>query len=126
MNLKAIVLATIIGLSVPTIADITLDTHAVAQIYAHEGTFIDEESQSQVIIRYDGNALSYYGNNRKGDSIRLRGATVSGNSQRHIYTWTNGDFRYQVAWQPSDPEVIRLQVFDGSGRELLNRLLYQD
>lgn len=111
MNLKAIVLATIIGLSVPAIADIALNTRAVAQIYAHEGTFVDEEWQ--VIISYDGNALSYHGSNRTGDSITLRGGTVSGNSQRHIYTWTNGDFRYQVAWQPSDPDVIRLQVFDG-------------
>lgn len=125
MNLKAIVLATIIGLSVPAIADVALNTHAVAQIYANEGTFVDDEWQ--VIIGYDGNALSYYGSNhRTGNSIRLRGGRVSGNRQRHIYTWTNGDFRYQVAWRPSDPEVIRLQVFDGRGRELLNRILYSD
>ena len=126
MNLKAIVLATIIGLSGPAITDIALDTHAVAQIYANEGTFSDGV-EWLVTIGYDGNALSYYGENMiTGDSIRLRGATVSGNSQRHVYTWTNGNIRYQVAWQPSDPQVIRLQVFDGRGRELLNRLLYQD
>ena len=125
MNLKAIVLATIIGLSGPAIADIALNTYAVAQIYANEGTFADGEWQ--VVIGYDGNALSYYGSNlRTGNSLKLRGAKVSGNSQRHIYTWTNGDFRYQVAWQPSEPQVIRLQVFDGSGREVMNRLLYQD
>jgi hypothetical protein len=123
MNLKAIVLATIIGLSGPAIADMALNTHAFAQIYANEGTFTD--SEWQVTIGYDGNAFSYYGVNlRTGNSIRLRGAKVSGNSQRRIYTWTNGDFRYQVAWQPSEPQIIRLQVFDGRGREVLNRLLY--
>jgi hypothetical protein len=123
MNLKAIVLATIIGLSGPAIADIALNTHAVAQIYANEGTYTD--SLWQVTIDKNGDDLSYYGVNvRTGDSIRLRGVTVSGNSQRHVYTWTNGNVRYQVAWQPSEPQIIRLQVFDGRGREVLNRLLY--
>ena len=85
MNLKAIVLATIIGLSVPTIADIALDTHAVAQIYAREGTYTD--SVWYVTINKNGDDLSYYGKNvRTGDSIRLRGVTVSGNSQRQVYT----------------------------------------
>jgi hypothetical protein len=122
MNLKAIVLATIIGLSGPAIADIALNTHAVAQ---NAATFTDDEWR--VTIGYDGNDFSYYGENRiTGDSIRLRGATVSGNSQRRILNWTNGDFLYQVAFQPRDPQVIRLQVFDGSGRAVLNRLLYQD
>lgn len=121
MNLKAIVLATIIGLSGPAIADIALNTHAVAQ--ANGSTFSDGEWQ--VTIGYDGNAFSYYGENlNTGEGLSLRGATVSGNSQRRILTWTNGDVRYQVAIQPSDPQVIRLQVFDGRGRQLLNRLLY--
>jgi|ERR687886_2638824 hypothetical protein len=124
MNLKAIVIATIIGLSGSAIADIALNTHAVAQPNANGGTFADGEWQ--VVIGKNGDDFSYYGVNLKtGDRITLRGATVSGNSQRQIYTWTNGNVRYQVVWQPSDPEVIRLQVFDGTGRELLNRLLYQ-
>ena len=123
MNLKAIVLATIIGLSGLAIADIALNTHAVAQIYANEGTYTD--SVWQVTIDKNRDDFSYYGVNlRTGDSLTLRGAKVSGNSQRHIYTWTNGDFRYQVAWQPSEPQIIRLQVFDERGREVLNRLLY--
>ncbi|HBL11038.1 MAG TPA: hypothetical protein DD379_06460, partial [Cyanobacteria bacterium UBA11162] len=79
-----------------------------------------------VSIEYYENAYSYYGTNlRTGDSLTLRGAKVGGDSQRRIYTWTNGDYRYQVAWQPSDPGVIRVQVFDGRGQEILNRLLYE-
>lgn len=125
MNLKAIVLATIIGLSGPAIADIALNTHAIAQ--SDVNTFTDGEWQVTIGIDDDGYALYYYGVNlRTGDSIKLVGAKVSGNSQRRVYTWTNGDYRYQVVRQPSNSGVIRLQVFDGRGRVLLNRLLYQD
>jgi hypothetical protein len=124
MNLKAIALASILGLSAPAIADIALSTHAVAQPNAPLGMYSDGEWA--VTIDYNENAFSYYGRNmRTGDSLSLRGATVGGNSQRRIYTWTNGDYQYQVSWQPSDSGVIRLQVFDGRGRESLNRLLYE-
>ncbi|MBD2579919.1 hypothetical protein [Oscillatoria sp. FACHB-1406] len=56
-------------------------------------------------------------------SLTLRGASISTDGLHQLYHWNNGDYRYQVTWQPSEPQVIRLQVFDGSGKELLNRLL---
>jgi len=124
MKFQAMVLATILGLSTPAIADIALSTPVVAQANLPTGMYSDGEWS--VTIGYNNNAFSYYGENlRTGDSINLRGARVSGNNQRRIYTWRNGDFRYQVAWQPSDPGVIRVQVFNGRGRETLNRLLYE-
>lgn len=76
-------------------------------------------------IDQNGNDLTYYGVNLKTrDSLPLRGGTVSGNSQREVYSWNNSDYRYQLAWQPSDPQFIRLQVFNGR-EELLNRILHQ-
>jgi hypothetical protein len=124
MNLKAIALATILGLSAPAIGDVVLSTHAVAQPNAPLSMYSDGEWS--VTIDYNENAFSYHATNtRTGDTLNLRGAKVSGDSQRRIYTWNNGDYRYQVAWQPSDPGVIRLQVFDGGEREILNRLLYE-
>jgi len=79
-----------------------------------------------VAIGKNGDDFNYYGVNLETrDSITIRGAIVSANSQRQVYAWYNGDYRYQVAWQPSDPQVIRLQVFEGRDRELLNRLLYR-
>lgn len=124
MKLQAIALATILGLSAPAIADIALSTHAVAQPNAPLGMYSDGEWS--VTIDYYENAFSYYGRNiRTGDSLTLRGAKVSGNSQRRIYTWSNGDYKYQVVWQPRDSGVIRVQVFDGRRRESLNRLLYR-
>ncbi len=125
MKFQAMVLATILGLSAPAIADIALNTHAVAQTTSPVGMYSDGEWS--VTIGYDNNAFSYYGENlNTGNNINLRGARVSGNSQRRVYTWRNGDVRYQVAWQPRDPGVIRVQVINGRGREVLNRVLYKN
>lgn len=124
MNLKAIALASILGISTPVIADITLGTQTFAQVSAPVGMYGD--GTWMVTINYSQNALNYEGKNmRTGNSLKLRGARFGGNSDRRVYTWINGDVQYQVAWQPGEPEVIRLQVFDGEGRETLNRLLYQ-
>jgi hypothetical protein len=123
MNPKAIALALILGLSTPVIADITLGTQTFAQVSAPVGMFSD--GTWMVTINSYQNVLNYEGKNmRTGDTLRLRGAKVGGTSERRIYTWSNGDYDYQVAWQPSDPGVIRLQVFDGGGRETINSLLY--
>jgi hypothetical protein len=79
-----------------------------------------------VSISKQGNDLIYYGVKLSTrDSLTLRGVRITGNNQRKVYSWNNGDYRYQVAWQPNDPRVIRLQVFDGRGKQLLNRLLYK-
>jgi hypothetical protein len=122
MNVKAIALATLLGLSAPAIADITLDRTAIAQSSMPYGTF--EDDTWAVSVNYQNNSFSYYGENKRtGDNIYLSGATVSGNGQRRIYTWQNGNYRYQVAWRPSDPDYMRVQVFDGRGRQILNRLL---
>lgn len=122
MNIKAIALAAILGLSAPALADVTLNTSALAQARAPLGMF--QDSEWSVTIRYNRNTLNYYARNLRTDnSLSLRGATVGGNNQRRIYTWNNGDHRYQVTWQPSDPDIIRLQVFDPRGRVALNRLL---
>ena len=51
-----------------------------------------------VAIDQNGNDFIYYGVNLKtSDSLSLRGATVSANSTRQVYSWNNGDYRYQVA-----------------------------
>ncbi|AFZ47322.1 hypothetical protein Cyast_1357 [Cyanobacterium stanieri PCC 7202] len=77
-----------------------------------------------VTLGYYNNSHYYEGYNRNtGDSIYLSGATIGGNNQRRTYTWNNSGYRYQVAWQPADPNLIRLQVYHPNGRVILNRLL---
>jgi hypothetical protein len=122
MNLKAIALAAILGLSAPAIADVAINAPALAQARTPIGMFQDNEWA--ITIGYSNNAFNYYARNlRTGSSLRLRGAKVGGDNQRRVYTWSNGAHQYQVAWRPSDPNFIRLQVVDPKGKLALNRLL---
>jgi hypothetical protein len=123
MNIKAIALAAILGLSVPTIADLAINSPAIAAPQFPTGTFMDDTWS--VALWFENNSYFYQGKNMKtGASLMLSGATTSGNNQRRVFTWRNGPSRYQVVWQPSDPNVIRVQVFSPNGKEILNRLLY--
>ena len=121
MNLKAVPLAIILGLATPMITETLIPTAVSAQS-SPRGTF--QDGTWLVSIDYSNNTFTYYGENkRNGDSIYLSGAVVSGNPQRRIYTWNNGGYRYRVAWRPSDPAWIRVQVISPNGQEILNRLL---
>jgi hypothetical protein len=122
MNIKAVALATLIGLSTPAILEMANPQSAIAQASVPYGTFQDDTWA--VNVSYANNTITYYGENKRtGDNIYLSGANVGGNAQRRVYTWQNGNYRYQVAWRPSDPNYIRVQVLDGRGRQILNRLL---
>ncbi|MBD2665465.1 hypothetical protein B6N60_04395 [Richelia sinica FACHB-800] len=123
MQLKSIALAAILGLSNPTMIELTTPHQAVAATFNYpEGEFIDRNWS--VTLSFSNNAYYYYGQNRSsGSNITLAGARASGNKQRQIYTWNNNGTRYQVTWRPSDPNFIRVQVIGPNGRVLLNRLL---
>lgn len=123
INVQAGVLALILGLAVPTIDGAIAPQIVLAQSLP-TGVFSDGEWT--VRIAYQGNALTYNGRNENdGSSIFLSGARVGGNASRRTYTWNNGGHRYQVTWQPADPDAIRVQVFAPNGRNILNRLLYR-
>ncbi|MEM9772803.1 MAG: hypothetical protein AAF889_14635 [Cyanobacteria bacterium P01_D01_bin.73] len=59
---------------------------------------------------------------RSGSSIELLDSVVSGTTDRPQYQFQNGDTIYQVTFQPSDRNTIRLEVFQ-NGRRVLNQLL---
>jgi hypothetical protein len=123
MNIKATALAVILGLGTPALTSIFINTPAIAAPSFPRGTFMDDTWS--VSLWFENNSYFYQGKNMKtGASLLLSGATVSGNNQRRIYTWRNGPSRYQVTWRPSDPSVIRVQVFAPNGKVQLNRLLY--
>jgi hypothetical protein len=85
------------------------------------GSFKDEKWLISLSDENDG--FHYRGEElATGESLHLTGAIVSGNSQRKIYTWNNGGYRYQIIWQPQNPNFIRLIVSASNG-EILNRLL---
>ncbi|MBR8836665.1 MAG: hypothetical protein DSM106950_22280 [Stigonema ocellatum SAG 48.90 = DSM 106950] len=125
MNIKVVALAAILGLSSPAITDIAVGNQAVASrgFNYPRGEFRDQEWR--VNLSYKQESYNYQAKNlNDGTSLFLRGARKSGDDQRQIYTWRNGQYSYQVVWRPNAPNTIRLQVFAPNGRTILNRLLY--
>lgn len=123
MNIKAIALASILGISTPVIADMTLFPQAsMAEIVYPEGLFRDGEWD--VRLEYINGMFTYSGSNsRTGDSLRLNVSEAGGSPQRYTYTFRNGAHRYIVAYRPNDPDTIRLQVINPNGTTILNRLM---
>ncbi|MBF2066620.1 MAG: hypothetical protein IGS39_19690 [Calothrix sp. C42_A2020_038] len=130
MNIKAIVLATIIGISAPAITEVAFSNPVLASSSFDfpEGDFIagtQTRNDWLVSLQRVGQTYMYRGTNlSNGSSIEI--ATyprLSGNKQRQVYTWTKNRHRYQISFRPNDPSVIRLQVFNPNGREILNRIL---
>ncbi|AFY52912.1 protein kinase family protein [Rivularia sp. PCC 7116] len=86
-----------------------------------EGTFANSEWSLNLFSR--NNNIYYQAQSLKdSSSLSLQNGRTSGSSNRRIYTWNNGAYRYQVTWQPNDPDYVRLRVFTPSG-EQLNQLL---
>ncbi|WP_072619615.1 hypothetical protein [Spirulina major] len=124
MKLHHYALLAVLGLSSPLIVAATVPPIAIAQTLP---TGVFQNENWIVTLDYTNNTLAYYGESkRNGSNIYLSGASVGGTRNRRIYTWHNGDVRYQVAWQPAQTDLIRLQVFDGRGRELVNELLVEE
>jgi len=125
MNFRSLALAAILGLSAPVVADVAIPQAAIAQS-APTGSFIDNNGEWEITLWFENGTYQYYGENYySGDTLSLSGARQTRNSNpgRREYIWDNGAYEYLVAWQPSDPDFVRLQVFDPNGREILNRLM---
>jgi hypothetical protein len=122
-RLHQIALATIIGLSTPTLVSGVLPAPVMAsQAHRLDGVFSD--SKWTINISFQRNAYRYQAD-RIGDKagIDLAGATIGGTSERRTYTWNNDGTRYQAIWQPKDPDFIRVRVISPRGNEIFNRLL---
>jgi hypothetical protein len=89
----------------------------------YPNAFFEDEEWSVGIDRVN-DVYQYQGTNKKtGAEMRLSDGIVSGSTNRRIYTWNNKGTKYRITWQPADRAFIRVQAFDGRGKELLNRLL---
>lgn len=73
-------------------------------------------------------ALHLYGSDvLTGADIHLTDGRLGGTPQNLLYIWEqDGGSRYQVAWQPDDPDEMRFQVFGPNGGRLLNTLMNLD
>ena len=86
-----------------------------------EGRFTNSE-WSLNLSRQKNNLFYQAQSLKDSSSLNLQNGRISGSSDRRIYTWNNGAYRYQVTWQPNDADYVRLRVFTPSG-EQLNQLL---
>ncbi|MEB3181210.1 MAG: hypothetical protein VKL59_19570 [Nostocaceae cyanobacterium] len=129
MNIKAIALAALIGLSAPAITNIALNPQiAVAMptdFVRPTGAFMDNNQEWVVKLNLDQfGVYTYDSKNRKnGTSITLKDPEISGNSQRYTYTFKNDGYKYIIAYQPSDTKHVRLTVLNPQGSTILNQLM---
>lgn len=121
MNLKNIALATILGITTPVISLVSFSPIAIAQLAYPVGNFKNEEWS--ISLWYENNVYHYYTLNlNSGQSISLSGARLDAIStqDRYVYLWRNGDFEYKIAWQPEDPDFIRLIVVNPNNQVIVN------
>ncbi len=121
-RIHQLALATIIGLSTPTIVGAFCPTSVMAQEQKLNGIFGDDTWT--VSVFYERSAYRYTASNTSNaPGIELSGATIGGTRDRRTYTWSNGGTRYQAIWQQRDPDFIRVRVLSPGGTEIFNRLL---
>jgi len=89
------------------------------------GTFANEDWRV-AISAYEPAYYMYRGWDRySGSSISFGGFDITGTTERPQYRFHNGDTTYVVTFRYSDPDVIRLEVFQ-NGQTVLNQLLYRE
>ena len=129
MNIKAIALASVIGLSAPAIADISFNSHSASAMPTDfvrpTGAFMDNSENWVVWLKLDefGNYTYEALDRKNGGSLTLKNASLRGNRKRYTYTFRNGSHKYIIAHRPKDPSIIRLTVVNPQGYVILNRLM---
>ncbi len=130
MNIKAIALASVIGLSAPAIAEVITANSASAMptdFVRAKGTFADLSQEWEVRLYIDTFGVYSYEafNTKSGSSLTLKNPEVSREEQAYKYTFKSGKYRYQVIYNTSKPKAIALYVFNPSGKVILNREMFK-
>ena len=130
MNIKALALASVIGLSAPAMTEVITANKADAMptdFVRPTGTFADVNQEWEIRLYLDQfGAYTYEATNTKnGSSLTLKNPTISREEQAYIYTFKNGKYRYRVIYNASRPKAIALYVFNPSGNVILNREMFK-
>ena len=124
MNVKGFLLASIMGLSAPTLANILITPLAIAYECSITGEFVN--ANWTVRIGYVEGDYTYEGiSKNNGSSIRLGGATSSGGNGLCQMMWNNNGYSYRAIWDINDTGEIDLRVFNPNGQRILNESLYR-
>ena len=130
MQVQEIAISLVLGLSLPIVADVSVQSQAVANLAFPEGEFFDVQGQPRNwhLTLWQAKGQYYYKNlNLKtGKKLCLIGAKASGTQARPVFTWTNAKYKYRVSWQIVQPELVRLEVIDPSGKAILNQFLVRE
>ncbi|MDJ0800970.1 MAG: hypothetical protein QNJ51_29885 [Calothrix sp. MO_167.B12] len=127
MNIKALALASLIGLSAPAITAVGFTTNTASAMPTDfvrpKGTFADVNQEWEVRLYLDQFGVYSYQaiNTKNGSSLTLKNPEVSQEEQAYKYTFKNGNYRYQVIYNPSRPKSIFLYVFNPNGNLILSR-----
>jgi hypothetical protein len=90
--------------------------------FSIRGTFANENWRVS-ISQWEPAAYIYKGVNRRdGSEIQLMDFDVVGTTSRPQYRFTNEDVTYVVTFRYSDPDTIRVEIYQGD-RVILNELL---
>ncbi|MEI6442110.1 MAG: hypothetical protein WCO29_02995 [Nostocales cyanobacterium ELA583] len=127
MQVKGIAISLVLGLALPIVADVSVQSQAVAKLTFPEGEFFDVQGQPRTwnLTLWQAKGQYYYKNlNLKtGKKLCLMGGKASGTKDRPIFIWTNAKYKYRVSWQTIQPELVRLEVINPSSQVILNELL---
>ncbi|MBD2665867.1 hypothetical protein B6N60_00315 [Richelia sinica FACHB-800] len=118
-------LALILSLAVPLWT--SLQTQAFAKLPFPDGEYFNPQNGEvrwHLTLWEEKNKYFYKNTDLQSEKkICLTNGTASGNKNRSVFTWRNKGYKYQIAWRPQDPDVVRLQVINPSGKTILNELL---
>lgn len=89
-----------------------------------EGTFYNNDWKVE-ISQWEPAAYSYRGTNRiNGNSIHLISGKIGGTVDRPQYKFRKGNVVYVVSFQNSDPNTIRVEIFENDVL-IFNQLLHR-
>ncbi len=131
MNIKALALASVIGLSAPAISEVAFNTKTASAMPTDfvrpKGTFADINQEWELRLYLDEFGVYTYQatNTKNGSSLTLKDPELSREEQAYIYTFKNGNYRYRVIYNASRPKAIALYVFNPSGNVILNREMFK-
>jgi hypothetical protein len=90
---------------------------------AYEGAnFSGDGWQIQIVKNSKGYIYSAKKNGAK--EIKIANGKLTKSGGKHIYKWNNSGIIYQVTWRPIDIHYARVQIFDRSGKEIFNKLMW--
>ncbi|MEL6458425.1 MAG: hypothetical protein AAFX46_04675 [Cyanobacteria bacterium J06636_27] len=129
MNIKAIALASVVGLSAPAITAVTLNPQSASATPRNAtrptGAFLDKSKNWVIRLNYDryGNYIYDSLDRKNYRTLNLKNPAIAGTYRRYTYTFYNGRHKYIVAHRPNDPQFIRVTVINPQGRTIFNRLM---